>query len=53
MLPSPLRLISRLDLLLGLERRAMREQSETENENTALGGISAWDAQSDLREVIN
>lgn len=52
-LPSPLRLISRLDMLLGMERRALREQSEAKNENTALGGISAWDAQSDFREVIN
>lgn len=58
-LPSPLKLISRLDMLLkstGMERRAKREQSEAKKkkwEHTALGGISAWDAQSDFREVIN
>ena len=55
-LPRTPKLISRLDMLLGssgMERRAKREQSEAKNENTALGGISAWDAQSDFREVIN
>lgn len=44
-LPHPLKLISRLDMLLGslgMERRAKKEQSEPKNENTALGGISAW-----------
>lgn len=32
-----------------------REQSEVKKkkENTTLGGISAWDAQSDFREIIN
>lgn len=30
-----------------------REKKKKKNENTALGGISAWDAQSDFREVIN
>jgi len=33
-----------------MEKRPM---SESKNENTASGGISAWDAQSDFREVIN
>ncbi|KAK2897425.1 hypothetical protein Q8A73_013805 [Channa argus] len=28
-----------------------REQREAKNENTALGGISAWDAQSGFREI--
>jgi len=39
-LPSLLKLISRLDMLhgtTGMERRANREQSEVKNENTALG----------------
>lgn len=47
-------------MLLGstdTKRRAKREQSEAKrkkkNENTALGDISTWDAQSDFREVIN
>lgn len=29
------------------------EAKKGENEHSALGGVSAWDAQSDFREVIN
>lgn len=55
-LPSPLKLISELDMLLkstGMERGAKRAEWSRKWEHMALGGISAWDAQLDFREVIN